>query len=180
MKKVIFVVLLFLCIIGLTGCGIRKTTDPTEKELLPRPVSDDGRSIEIRDLKFYLPKKFVAKNTNGANGIFEYYTGDYVEFGPTGIDVYISYQATPEEFDLETYATKKSSGALAKAEMKKTTINEYEWYKGSVKEDYYYYGSTPEGVYDIHIHKNEDTLGIYQDTLDMFEKTLFIENRETK
>lgn len=179
MKKVGYLVLILLFVVMVTGCG-KKITDGKEKELIPRPVVEEGKDIIIKDLKFFLPNDFIVKSNNGENGIYEYYTGDYVEFGPTGIDVYITHQLLGSDFNFDQYATTKSAAAIVKAKMKKVTINSHEWYKARVKDDYYYFGYSPEGSFDIHIRKYEDKTNLYDDTIKMFEETLFFENLEIK
>ena len=57
-------------------------------------------------------------------------------------------------------------------------INDYEWYKGKKKNQYYYTASFRNNVYDILIKNNEESDDLYKDTIRMFDETLFFEQLE--
>ena len=181
MKKIIYGLVLFLSFFSIVGCGNPKVVDGNGKKIIERPVDKKGLRVDIRSLKFYIPTDFIQRNTNNESGKYEFYTGEYVEFGPTGIDLVIDFQSMPNGFEFEKFALEKSTGAISKAEMKKEEIHEHEWYVGEKNGDYFFYSYSNDGVMDIHFHNNgTNNQNGYLEAVKMFKNTLYVEQRDTK
>ena len=171
-KKILLFILLITSLFIVTGC-VQKTGDAEPK----RPTATEGLPFSALELEFYLPSSFLKSPNNGMLGVYEFYTGDLKDAGPTGIDVMILVKEIDKSFKTDEFINKDSMSVKDNVELKKVNINDYEWYKGK-KNNKYYYCSTFRGhVYDIIIKENEDS-DIYKDTIRMFENTLFFEQLE--
>ena len=177
MKKIFTIICIFIVLFMVTGC-VKKTGDPVNKES-KRPVAE-GEAYAVNNLAFFLPKELQKSPYNGMLGVYEYYTGEFKDAGPTGVDVMILTDKTDKEFDIKDYASNKSSGAKDKIEMKKTKINDYDWYVGKTDNINYYCCEFNDVVYEVIVKKNTDPTEIYEDVIKMLEKTMYLEEIEEK
>ena len=178
MKKKFWIVGLLLLFL-VTGC-VKKTVDPTPPEdKVERPVAD-GEAFTAKELDFYLPEEFGKSPTNGMLGVYEFYTGELKNAGPTGIDVMILVDLMDEDFVLEDYLQNESLASKNEVTLKKKTFNDVEWYVGQLDTTYYYYATFHGYHYDIEIRKIDDPNNLYDSAVKMFEKTLFFEELEEK
>ena len=177
MKKVLMIIVLFISIFMITGC-VQKTGENEKKEA--RPTVSEGRALSANELEFFLPEELNKSPYNGMLGVYEFYTGELKDAGPTGMDIIIVVHSVDDDFDVEKYANKESSGAMDGAKFKKKNINNHEWYVGEKNRSHYYVSSFHGNRYDISIWENDDPNKVYDDAVIMFEKTLFFEELEAK
>lgn len=180
MKKKFFIFCLLLFVFCLTGCGAQKTVDPASKEEKSnRPVAK-GIAFETKELEFYLPEGFLKSPTNGMLGVFEFYTGEWKDAGPTGIDCMILLDSIDESFSIEDYV-QTSAPALAEGiSLEKKTINDSTWYVGESEKVHYYYASFRGHKYEVKITLNGEDNDLYDQTIQMFEKTMYFEELDEK
>ena len=178
MKKKIFTFCFFTFLLLLiTGCT-QKTVDPKPKEEKSnRPVAD-GVAFEATELEFYLPSDFQKSPTNGMLGVYEYYTGELKDMKATGIDVVVLIDALEEEFVWEDYIQTEAPAVKEGVTLKKKTLNDSDWYVGEQENIHYYYSVFRGNKYEVTIQMNDDSKDLYEDTIQMFEKTMYFEELE--
>ena len=174
MKKFVILFCLILSVVCLTGC-VQKSGDPVVKEA---PKDEKGFQKIIHELSVYLPEVLETSPYNGMLGVYEYYTGEFKDAGPTGLDFMVLVDETPEDFKLEKYALKESTGAKKGHTLEKMEFNDYEWYGIVLEHEAYYCSEFNGNVYDISIIENDDLSKVFPDVIMMTEKTLYFEESE--
>lgn len=161
----------------ITGC-VQKTGENEKKD--ERPTVSEGRALSANELEFFLPEDLNKSPYNGMLGVYEFYTGELKDSGPTGMDIMILVDEVDENFDLEKFVNSESTGAKDGAKFKKKTINDYEWYVGEKDGNHYFVSIFHNNKYDVSTRENEDPNKVYDDAVIMFQKTLFFEELESK
>lgn len=177
MKKIIVVISVFVLLFMITGCV--KKTGSGESKVTDRPLAE-GETHAVENLEFFLPKQLKKAPNNGINGVYEFYTGEFKDSGPTGVDVKIIVSRVDEDVKLKDYATNDSVGAKKKIKLSKKKINNFEWYFGERETSYYYCGYYEGAVYDVEISQKSDPDDLFADLLKMFEETMYFDILEQK
>ena len=174
-KKVVLLLCLVLSFVCLTGCGVQKSVDPVVEET---PKDEKGFQKIMNELSVYLPEELQTSPYNGMLGVYEFYTGEFKDAGPTGLDYMVLVDEVPDDFKIEDYAKKNAKGAKKGYTLGKLKFNDHVWY-GIVMEHEAYYCSEYNGyVYDISIVENDDLSKVYPDVIMMTEKTLYFEESD--
>ncbi|MBQ7688315.1 MAG: hypothetical protein IJT27_03755 [Clostridia bacterium] len=151
-------------------------TDETEAEPVSYPTAD-GQNVKAYDVSFYLPENLTPNGYNGMLGVYEFYTGDYSNSSPTGMDFTLMVSAESNtNGDLAAYArdaSRKSSGADAEPE--EVEFNGFTWLRFTVSADQVnYYAVFNDGLYEIVTRRGGDTQENYDAAKQMLEDTLFL------
>ncbi len=169
MKKILILV---ICIFLVAGC-VQKTGDPVKEKKSKRPTAS-GNAYDVLELEFYLPTQFK-RNKDNINTLYEFYTGKLEKQNSSELYVLVTTKAIDEKFKLEDYVKKQTD-----INYKSKKINKFDWYVAKYDKKSYYTATYRSNLYTVEIRKNSDPDKIYNDTIKMFERTLFFEIIEAK
>ena len=152
-------------------------TDAPTAESVSRPTADGGQLVKAYDITFYLPEFLTANEWNGMMGVYDYYTGEYYNSRPSGMDVALSVTAdTNVKTTLTDYAREETAKRLgAEVTPEETELNGFTWLKCTVSETKCaYFAIVNEGLYEIYAERGGDTQENYDAAVKMLEQTLFL------
>ena len=173
-KKIAIILVLFFTLFMVTGC-IQKTGDTQNNSVRP---TAKGTPHSAQELEFYLPVGVERNPSSGSQNVYEYYSGEMKQSGPTGVDIWITIVPLTEEVDLKQYLETASYGNKDKVTYDTKNINDYKWNFAEDKKHQYYCVDFDGMIYDIVIYKNKEKDSVYQEIVKMFKKTLFFEHLE--
>ena len=162
-----------ICILLVSGC-VQKTGDPVKEKKSNRPTVSSGNAYDVYELEFYLPEQFK-RNKDNINTLYEFYTGKLKNKDSSELYVAITTKAIDENFKIKDYIKQQTN-----INYKSKKINKYDWYVAKYDKTAYYTSTYRSNLYTVEIRKNSDPDKIYNDTIKMFEKTLFFEVIEAK
>ena len=141
------------------------------------PTAEGGQAVQTYDISFYVPDTLTPNTYNGMLGVYEFYTGEYVNSRPSGLDITLCVSAESNtNGDLDAYARDASRKAAgAEVEPEEAEINGATWLRFTVgTEAVNYYAVFNDGLYEITCKKGGDTQENFDATVKMLEDTLFL------
>jgi hypothetical protein len=85
-----------------------------------------------------------------------------------------------ESFQIEDYVQTGASVLAEGVSFEKKTINDSTWYVGESEKAHYYYTTFRDHKYEVKISLNGEDNDLYDQTIQMFEKTMYLEELDEK
>lgn len=138
----------------------------------------DGTQVDLDyyGVSYYVPSAMKANEYNGMLGVYDFYTGEYVGTGVTGVDINLRLGSIDGDMSLEEYVRTESSpakyGNITDFEAKE--LNGSTWWVCSQGEHYYYASENLGCLYEFDITGGQDFGVTLAELLEMFEETVYL------